>query len=233
MATVRSTEHFKYISLGRPSVTCRQQPESRPQPLTLRHLGLDLKIAIGLREAAIAHNHSGKIRVSMCICTGMRCRSGCLDGENSVRKMKRVKARIAAGRHAIAASAFGKPRQLPPRIADAFFHIGQEAVANAIRHADPHHLEIALFFQKNQVALSVRDDGSGFVKSGGLLGFGLRGMRKRAAAISAKLEIASQVGAGTCITVTAQLPPGHGVATLWAIIRRKVSERLSHAYSEQ
>ena len=62
-------------------------------------------------------------------------------------------------------------------IANSPLRIGQEAIANAIRQADPKYLEILLNYEKHAVVLTVTDDGDGFVKSEGLLGFGLRGMR--------------------------------------------------------
>jgi signal transduction histidine kinase len=101
----------------------------------------------------------------------------------------------------------GTQTPLPPQIATCLLRIGQEAIANAVRHADPSRLEISIGYEKHFVRLSIRDNGRGFVKSGDLLGFGLRGIRKRAAAISGRLEIASQPGEGTRIEVTAPLPP--------------------------
>lgn len=94
-----------------------------------------------------------------------------------------------------------------PDMADTLLRIGLEAIANAIRHADPTNLTISLKCERNTVQLAVQDDGSGFVKSGDLLGFGLRGMRKLAADISAKLDIISLPGQGTSVIVTAPLPP--------------------------
>ena len=107
----------------------------------------------------------------------------------------------------VKARVIGTPRLIPPKIASSFLRIGQEAIANAVRHADPCLLDISIAFEKDFVRLKVVDDGCGFVKSGGLLGFGLRGMRKQAAALSATLEIDSSPGQGTCIEVHAPVPP--------------------------
>ena len=68
-------------------------------------------------------------------------------------------------------------------------------------------MDISLAYSIGFVRLAIKDDGCGFVKSGNLLGFGLRGMRKRSAAVSAEFEIVSQPGGGTCVEVTAPLPP--------------------------
>jgi hypothetical protein len=107
----------------------------------------------------------------------------------------------------VATVTIGTQTPLPSQIAISLLRIGQEAIANAVRHANPSRLEISIEYEKHSVRLSIRDNGCGFVKSGDLLGFGLRGIRKRAAAISGRLEIASQPGEGTRIEVTAPLPP--------------------------
>jgi glucose-6-phosphate-specific signal transduction histidine kinase len=57
------------------------------------------------------------------------------------------------------------------------------------------------------VRLSITDDGTGFTPSGELHGFGVPGMRNRAAKISARFEMTSAPSQGTCIKVTAPLPP--------------------------
>lgn len=136
----------------------------------------------------------------------------------------------------IAATVRGHARTLPPHIAEALLRIGQEAIANAVRHADPHHLEIVLAYENNTVHLRIVDDGVGFVVRGDLLGFGLRGMRKRAAAIAAKLAIVSQPGRGTQVDVTLPLPPAGTLGSITSIIMRickRPTERLSNVDNEQ
>jgi len=121
----------------------------------------------------------------------------------------------------------GTQTPLPSRIAACLRRIGQEAIANAVRHADPTRLEIAIGYEKRFVHLSIRDNGCGFVKSGDLLGFGLRGMRKRAATISGRLEITSQPGEGTGIEVTAPLPPNLTPVVVFRRMWKHVWERKS------
>jgi signal transduction histidine kinase len=140
---------------------------------------------------------------------------------------------VEGGSVEVEALSSGNPRQLSPQIANTLLRIGQESIANAVRHADPSHLQISLRWEKDVVRLAVRDNGIGFVKSGGLLGFGLRGMRRRAASINAKLEIFSQPREGTRVEVTAPIPPGLNLATL---LKRKwmyVSERVVHVETKQ
>ncbi|HEU5457370.1 MAG TPA: histidine kinase [Terracidiphilus sp.] len=101
----------------------------------------------------------------------------------------------------------GDQRTIPLRIADALFRIGQEAVANAVRHGNPSMLKLHIEYQKNLASLEIQDDGSGFIPGQNIAGFGVPGMRKRAQDISAKLTIESQPGKGTRVVVTAPLPP--------------------------
>jgi len=82
------------------------------------------------------------------------------------------------------------------------FRIGQEAIANAIRHADPTQLAIKVEYEDSQVRLMVIDDGRGFLIRGDLLGFGIRGMRKRASEINAEFDLVSVPGVGTTIAVS-------------------------------
>jgi signal transduction histidine kinase len=101
----------------------------------------------------------------------------------------------------------GEVRPVPIRISDTLFRIGQEAIANAVRHARPTSLKILLNYEKHKVCLAVEDNGMGFTCRGDLLGFGLRGMRKRADSISAVLTVTSAPGQGTRVNVVAPLPP--------------------------
>jgi glucose-6-phosphate-specific signal transduction histidine kinase len=85
----------------------------------------------------------------------------------------------------------------------------------AVRHADPCHLAIELSNTQDCIILSVADDGCGFIESGDLLGFGLRGMRRRAAAISARLEIVSSPGEETRVRAVCPLAPGNAVTSFF------------------
>jgi signal transduction histidine kinase len=99
----------------------------------------------------------------------------------------------------------GTPRSLPSDVGMNLLRIGQEALANAIRHARARNIFVELTFDVDQVRLCVQDDGKGFKlqhqEDGG--GFGLIGMRQRAERIGGKLTIASQPGRGTEVAVTA------------------------------
>jgi signal transduction histidine kinase len=107
----------------------------------------------------------------------------------------------------------GDHRAIPLRIADTLYRIGLEAVANAVRHAQPTLLTIRLKFLQNAACLQIEDNGCGFTPGNGLQGFGLRGMKRRAQSISAAFQIDSSPGQGTRIQIVAPLPPRVTLAT--------------------
>jgi signal transduction histidine kinase len=114
---------------------------------------------------------------------------------------------VAGGTVEVFSEREGDQRDLPLRIADTLYRIGQEAVANAVRHANPTRLTIRLKYQENLARLQIEDDGAGFVPDNGLHGFGIRGMRRRADSISAAFQIQSRPEGGTMVQIDAPLPP--------------------------
>jgi PAS domain S-box-containing protein len=94
----------------------------------------------------------------------------------------------------------------------AFYRIAQEALTNVARHSHAENVEVILERRADHVLLIVEDDGVGFDPDGKEgapgQGFGLLGMRERAALIGASLQIESAVGKGTTILVRmAAAPP--------------------------
>jgi signal transduction histidine kinase len=92
----------------------------------------------------------------------------------------------------------GEPGNLAPSVEEHLLHIGQEALANALKHAHATEFRARLSFDPDAVRLELRDNGDGFVvdaTNGG--GFGLIGMKERAEQIGATLTILSEPGAGT------------------------------------
>ncbi|MGH9838645.1 MAG: sensor histidine kinase [Blastocatellia bacterium] len=101
----------------------------------------------------------------------------------------------------------GAAGQLPALVSHHLLRIGQEAMANAVRHARARRLFVALHFERAAVRLCVRDDGSGFDPAGAASGghFGLIGMRERAEKIGGELTLSSRLGQGTEVAVTVLL----------------------------
>jgi signal transduction histidine kinase len=113
---------------------------------------------------------------------------------------------VQDGPIAISLGVRGDPKRIPLRIADPLFRIGQEAISNATRHGQPHNLHLRLACGRSSVKLSIQDDGVGFSDAAQSAGFGIRGMKRRAAAVGAKLLISSTPGHGTSVIVRAALP---------------------------
>jgi signal transduction histidine kinase len=115
---------------------------------------------------------------------------------------EKARALVKNGLIKIEAHSTGSVRAIPSDVKMQLFRIGQEAIANAIRHADPTQLAINVEYEDNLVRLMVIDDGRGFLIRGDLLGFGIRGMRKRASEINADFDLVSVPGVGTTIAVS-------------------------------
>jgi signal transduction histidine kinase len=136
---------------------------------------------------------------------------------------------VQGGGVQVIAHSLGEPHILPLRINDALYRLGQEALANAVRHANPGKIEITLHYDYSAVTLTVSDDGAGFDHDAKSQGFGVQGMRKRAASISAKLEIFSAAGSGTQVIITAPLAPRLTLFRWPSQIRKLFQEKAPHA----
>ncbi len=86
----------------------------------------------------------------------------------------------------------------------ALFHIAQEALANAAKHAAATELRLQVQRNDHNVRLIVSDDGVGFdpAKVESLLGHGLSNMALRAQAVGGDLEITSAPMQGTTVRAT-------------------------------
>jgi signal transduction histidine kinase len=80
------------------------------------------------------------------------------------------------------------------------YRIAQEALNNAIKHAEASQIEIFITQENGTICLSVMDNGKGFDQKS-LPGNGMNTMRTRAERIGKELKIESQVGLGTLISV--------------------------------
>jgi two-component system, LuxR family, sensor kinase FixL len=101
----------------------------------------------------------------------------------------------------------GDRRVRDSQTATQLFRIAQEAVANALRHAEAERMEIALSCDENATVLTIDDDGVGIghAHPGGA-GMGLSIMRYRAGLIGARLSFVASRGGGT--RVTCRIPTG-------------------------
>jgi len=108
----------------------------------------------------------------------------------------------------------GNRLELPPDVRVVLFRISQEAVTNAVRHAEPGKITVKLDITESEVDLMVEDDGSGFDVESTLdqaaIGrcWGILGMIERAALVGGTCEINSQSGEGTVVQVNVPLEGG-------------------------
>jgi signal transduction histidine kinase len=82
------------------------------------------------------------------------------------------------------------------------FRIAQEALQNALRHADAGHIAVRLSAKDGAIVLEVEDDGVGFDSRGAdtrSRRLGLTSMDERARRIGGTLEISSTPGSGTTV----------------------------------
>jgi PAS domain S-box-containing protein len=78
-----------------------------------------------------------------------------------------------------------------------FYYIAQEAVQNALKHADAGQIRIEMSRTPTAILLKIVDDGVGITEKSNSKGMGLQIMRYRARMIGAKLKIKSTDGRGT------------------------------------
>jgi signal transduction histidine kinase len=97
----------------------------------------------------------------------------------------------------------GEPRRLPPGIDRSAYRIVQEGLTNTLKHAGPAHATVRLRYGDEALELEVLDDGRGPGVNGGG-GFGLLGMRERAALYGGALAAEARPGGGYALR--ARLP---------------------------
>ncbi|MDH4136108.1 MAG: GAF domain-containing sensor histidine kinase [Anaerolineae bacterium] len=94
---------------------------------------------------------------------------------------------------------------IPDETALAIYRIAQEALHNAIQHADASEIALRLTQYPDRLRMTITDDGRGIANSSDLRRFvaeghfGLAGMRERAAMIGGHLEVQSALDYGTVV----------------------------------
>lgn len=99
----------------------------------------------------------------------------------------------------VVASVGPLPERPEPGVETAAFRIVQEALTNALRHAQASRVDIRAWCEDGRVCVSVRDDGCGFdpqrLPAGS--GSGLTGMAERVRALDGEIRVMSAPGRGT------------------------------------
>ena len=95
-----------------------------------------------------------------------------------------------------------QPARYAAELESAIYRIVQEALTNASKHGGARRARVELRDDGVTVKAVVRDDGSGFDPAAGTEGFGLLGMRERAALLGGTLHVESTPGEGTTVSVS-------------------------------
>jgi PAS domain S-box-containing protein len=98
------------------------------------------------------------------------------------------------------------PLEFPSPVEEEFYHIAQEALNNALRHAAATKVAVHVCTEQGRTVLQIRDNGRGFepekaVHRGGM---GLRNMAERAEKLGGSIDISSKPGHGTVVKVSAE-----------------------------
>jgi signal transduction histidine kinase len=107
-------------------------------------------------------------------------------------------------REGLAIEVDGPGERLPigAEVEEQLYRIGQEALANVVKHARASSAMVRIAATDDTVSIEVSDDGRGFDPAAvGPDHFGLRSMRGRVADLGGRLEITSVPGRGTVLRV--------------------------------
>ena len=96
----------------------------------------------------------------------------------------------------------GSREPLPADIDLSAFRIIQEAVTNVVRHAGTSQCQVLIGQQDGQLSIEVTDSGRGGAVAG--TGYGIAGMRERAALLGGDFSAGPRPGGG--FRVAARLP---------------------------
>jgi signal transduction histidine kinase len=95
------------------------------------------------------------------------------------------------------------PEEMPPLSSThrlALYRAAQEALSNVQNHAQAKHVWLLLTADESSVTLMVSDDGRGPTLTAPVRGFGLRGLRERAAQLQGDMHLEPRLGGGTQLT---------------------------------
>jgi signal transduction histidine kinase len=128
---------------------------------------------------------------------------GALGEEGLVAALTKQAAALSA-REGLVIDVDGPGDRLPlePEVEEQLYRLGQEALANVVKHARATSATVRIAAAGDTVSMEVSDDGRGFDPAAvGSDHFGLRSMRGRVADLGGRLEVTSALGRGTVLRV--------------------------------
>jgi signal transduction histidine kinase len=133
----------------------------------------------------------------------LELRPGALAEEGLVAALAKLAAALGA-REGLVIEVDGPDGHLPlgPEVEEQLYRLGQEALANVVKHARASTATVHIAVADGTVTVEVADDGRGFDPATvGPEHFGLRSMRGRVADLGGRLEVTSAAGGGTILRV--------------------------------
>jgi ligand-binding sensor domain-containing protein/two-component sensor histidine kinase len=105
----------------------------------------------------------------------------------------------------------GKPFGLDQSAVHDVLMVTREALYNAVRHGQPHRVQVDVCYEERRCRVKISDDGSGFdfasLATSSAGHYGLIGMRERVERIGGKFVLDSRIGAGTDLVIEVPRKP--------------------------
>lgn len=92
---------------------------------------------------------------------------------------------------------------IPGKVEEALWRIGQEALANCKKHSQTTEVALSFHADKDEVVMTIKDMGCGFhyEENPFILSLGLRNMKTRTEALHGQFQLTSKLGSGTEIQI--------------------------------
>jgi PAS domain S-box-containing protein len=149
-------------------------------------------------------------------------RPSVLDKHNLPEALRHLIEETTAGTEAkVVLHVEGEPFVLSEPVEEHLLRIGQEGLANALKHSQASRITLTVSFQPNQVQVRVSDNGVGFSPPPSLAamsaqtgkGLGLTGIQERARLLGGQVTIQSRPDKGTHIEVSVPVAVSENPAT--------------------
>lgn len=163
--------------------------------LTAISIQLEKAVAFGERDSAVAGRALADARLSV----GRALE----DVRASVGTLRAEPVRLVAALHELTddVTVEGEERDIDQATVTALYRAAQEAITNARRHGRAGRVSVSVNFGAAGTRLVVSDDGVGFEVGEPRTGYGLVGLRERAALLGGTVTVDSAPGDGTRVTV--------------------------------